>query len=63
MLTAEQRLAIAVLMMAAHDATTATADRRASARAFLAGGPMLDFWCVLAGVTPHQVRRRFAHAA
>jgi hypothetical protein len=62
-MSAEQRLAIAVLLLAAHDAATASAARRASARAFLAGGPMLDFWCVLAGLTAHQVRRRFADAA
>jgi hypothetical protein len=65
-MSAEQRLAVAVLMLAAHDATTGSARRRDSAVAFLAGGPMLAFWCQLAGIHPATVQRsasRWTHAA
>jgi hypothetical protein len=68
MLTHEQRLALAVLALAAEDATTLdptryaaptaqqlARDRQATARAFLTGGPMLPFWCSLAGLDPQTV--------
>ena len=49
----EQRLAAAVLLLAAHDAKhAAIPHRRDSARSFLQGGPMLAFWCAVARVTP-----------
>ena len=57
----EQRLAAAVLLLAAHDATHAQVpQRRASAQQFLSGGPMLAFWCEIAGIVPRQPPR---HAA
>lgn len=60
MLSAEQRLAVAVLLMAAHDAAAVDGRRRDSARSFLAGGPLLAFWCQLAGVDPCEVQRSAA---
>jgi len=52
-MTPERRLAHAVLLLAAHDATHAVVpQRRESARSFLAGGPMLAFWCAVAGIHP-----------
>jgi hypothetical protein len=49
----ERRLAHAVLLLAAHDAAHAVVpQRRESARQFLSGGPMLAFWCAVAGLNP-----------
>jgi hypothetical protein len=57
----EQRLAAAVLLLAAHDATHAVVpQRRASAQQFLSGGPMLAFWCEIAGIVPRG--RQTPHA-
>jgi hypothetical protein len=66
--TSEQRLALAVLAQAADDAAhldpldyaqpqaqLAAVSRRTTARAFLTGGPMLDFWCALAGLDAGQL--------
>lgn len=51
----EQRLAAAVLLLAAHDATHAVVpQRRESAQRFLSGGPMLAFWCEIAGIAPRS---------
>lgn len=70
MLTHEQRLALAVLALAAEDATTLdpthyaaapaqrlASERQTTARAFLSGGPMLPFWCTLAGLDAQTVAK------
>jgi hypothetical protein len=57
---AHQKLAVAVIRQALQDATdpcTATGIR-AGARAFLAGSPMLQQWCCVAGLDPDLVLAR-----
>lgn len=67
-MTCERRLALAVLALAADDAANLEPTdyalpaaqllaerRRLTARDFLAGGPMLEFWCSLAGLEASQV--------
>lgn len=62
-MTAERKLAAAVLCRAISDLKyekSRIAERREwarDARAFLAGGPVLEHWCALAGVDPEEVRR------
>jgi hypothetical protein len=53
-------LAVAVLRQAVHDATNPVATQRvrAGARAFLAGSPMMERWCDIAGIDPVLVRAR-----
>lgn len=56
-----QRLAIHVIRQALRDVEGRSQEDRDSARAFLAGSEMLDFWCSLARVGPRSpIERRAA---
>jgi hypothetical protein len=59
-LTAEQRLAAAVLARAVKDARNPKLPEstRRNATAFLAGHGALDFWCAIWGVSADSVRAR-----
>ena len=55
-----QALARSVIAKACTDliSTTASERLRASAVDFFAGGPDLDFWCMIAGLDPQHLTRR-----
>ena len=55
-----QALARSVIAEACADLISATASQRdrASAEVFFAGGPDLDFWCMIAGLDPQHLTRR-----
>jgi len=57
---AHQELAVAVIRQAVMDATNpnAASKVRDNARAFLAGSPMLQEWCCVAGLDPRVVLER-----
>lgn len=62
-----QLVALAVLQRALGDATSRGGDRhyrerREDARAFLSGGPALDFWIAVLGCDPRDVRAMIARS-
>jgi hypothetical protein len=58
-----RRLAIRVIELAFRDLDCASPDLRRSARAFLAGHPLLFLWCDLAEIRPARVMERAGEAA
>jgi len=56
-----QRLAIRVIQLALRDLNCGSPELRSSARAFLAGDPLLFLWCDLADIGPAQVMARAGH--
>lgn len=57
-MTGYRRLAIRVIELAFRDLDCASPDLRQSARAFLAGHPLLFLWCDLAELRPARVIAR-----
>ena len=57
---AHQELAAAVIHQAVLDAASPDESERVrvGARAFLAGSPMLQLWCSVAGLDPHVVQAK-----
>ena len=61
-MTGYRRLAIRVIELAFRDLDCASPDLRQSARAFLAGHPLLFLWCDLAELRPARVIARATEA-